>query len=150
MGDFMAFVITSYLHYVGMALLFSALIIETILFRPRVDGRVARQLAAVDAMYGLSALAVLSTGLLRVFIYAKPAAYYGHNFLFHIKVTLFVVVFALSIYPTIRFIRERRAADGQQVDFPPVMGKLIRVELVLLAIIPLLAVMMGHGYGVTG
>lgn len=146
----MAFVITNYLHYLGMALLFSALLLELVQFQTRLDGRVARRLAAADALYGLAAVAVLVTGLLRVFIYAKPAAYYGHNFLFHIKMTLFVVVLALSVYPTIHFLRRRGAADGESVQYPALVGVLIKIELALLALIPLLAVMMGHGYGVTG
>lgn len=146
----MGYVITGYFHYLGMALLFAALLLEAALFQPRLDGRTLRKLVAADALYGLAAAAVLLTGLLRVFIFAKPAAYYGHNFLFHIKVTLFVVVFLLSIRPTLVFLKHRKAGLDEVVELPASVGHLIRIELLLLAIIPMLAVMMGHGYGMTG
>jgi putative membrane protein len=146
----MGYVITGYFHYLGMALLLAALLLEAVLFQTRLDGRTARKLAAADAVYGLSALAVLVTGLLRVFVFAKPASYYGHNFLFHIKVTLFVVVFLLSIKPTVHFLRHRKADPDAVVELPGSLGALIKLELLLLAVIPLLAVMMGHGYGMTG
>ena len=143
----MDYVLANALHYLGFAAMFAALVLEMNLFRPTVDGAVARRLAYADAAYGIGALAVLVTGLLRVFLYAKPAAYYGQNFLFHIKVTLFLVVFALSIYPTIQFLRHRKSADGAQVNYPGKIAALLKVELALLIAIPFLAVMMAHGYG---
>ena len=144
------FVVINYLHFLGFGLLLAALVLELGLLRPKVSGRVARQLALADGMYGISALTVLITGLLKVFIFAKPAAYYGHNFLFHIKVTLFLVVAIMSIYPTLQFLRHRKAKPEAEVSFPPLVGTLVRVELALLVVIPLLAVMMAHGFGVTG
>lgn len=146
----MDFVIANALHYLGFSAMFAALVLEMNLFSTRVDGQVARRLARADAVYGLGSLAVLVTGLLRVFVYAKPAAYYGHNFLFHIKVTLFLVVLLLAIYPTLQFLRNRRAADGTAVEFPGVIAVLLKVQLALLIVIPFLAVMMSHGYGMTG
>lgn len=146
----MAEVIVTYLHYLGFAGLAAALALELALFRPEVPGPVARRLARIDALYGLSALVVLGTGLLRFLVYGKPAEYFLKNGLFHVKLTLFVVAVLLSIYPTIRFVRNRNADDGGQVTYPPVMGVLMRVQLLILFVIPLLAVLMARGYGYRG
>lgn len=134
-------------HYLGLAGLFAGLAVELALFRPRLEAALARRLAVADAVYGLGALLVLVTGLLRLFAGDKPAAYYGHNFVFHIKMTVFVLVLALSVWPTVRFLRGRKAPDGTHVEYPPALGALLRVELVLLLVIPLLAVLMARGYG---
>ncbi len=146
----MSLVLINYAHFLGLAGLFAALAIELALFRPRTDGATARRLARIDALYGLSALVALGTGLLKVFAGAKPAAYYGVNPLFHVKVTLFVVALALSVYPTIQFIRRRKAADGDQITYPAVIGRLLGAQLVLLLAIPLLATLMARGFGYGG
>lgn len=146
----MNLVFVNTVHYLGFALMMSALILEMNLFKARVPGTEARKLARADALYGVSALAVLATGLLRLFVYGKPASYYGHNFLFHIKVTLFLVALLVAIFPAIKFMSQRRAKDDEDVTYPGVVGVLIKVEIVLLLIIPFLAVMMAHGYGMTG
>jgi putative membrane protein len=67
---------------------------------------------------------------------------------FHIKLTLFVLIFLASIYPTTHFIRNRRAADSDVVEYPALVGTLLKVELAATALVPLLAVMMARGFGV--
>ena len=146
----MNYVLMDFGHYLGLAGLFAGLTMELVLFAPRVDGATARKLAVADIVYGLAALLVLVTGLLRLFAGDKPAAYFGHNFVFHIKVTLFVVVALLSIWPTTKFFRGRKAATGSEVEYPAAVGVLLKVEFALLLIIPLLAVMMSRGYGFNG
>ena len=143
-------IVTHYLHYLGFALLLACVTMELVLFRPTMDAAAVRTIARVDGLYGLSALVVLATGLLKWFQYGKPAAYYGQNFIFHIKVTLFVVVFLLSLAPTVRFFKARRAAAGGTVSFPSTTRILLRLQLAILLVIPLLAVMMSQGYGYTG
>ena len=146
----MPLVLINYAHFLGLAGLFAALAVELAMFRPRVGGEVARRLARVDALYGLSALVALGTGLLKVFDGDKPAAYFGANPLFHVKVTLFVVVLLLSVYPTVQFIRRRRTAVEQEAIYPASIGVLLRIQLALLLAIPLLAVLMARGYGYGG
>nr|MEE4268794.1 DUF2214 family protein [Candidatus Krumholzibacteria bacterium] len=146
----MDFILANALHYLGFAAMFAALVLQLNFFQSSVDGAVARKLARTDAVYGLSALVVLVTGLLRVFLFEKPPSYYGHNYLFHIKVTVFLVAALLSIYPTVRFLRHKQAQDGEKVEYPRAIGVLLKWELALLVSIPFLAVMMAHGYGMTG
>jgi putative membrane protein len=143
-------IVNNTLHYLGFAFLFAALAVELALFRPQVTGRTAARLARIDGLYGLAALVVLVTGLLRVFLYGKTPGYYGQNFVFHIKATLFVIILVLSIAPTIRFFRARRAAPEATVDYPASTGVLLRIEMGLLVVMPLLGVLMAHGYGYSG
>lgn len=143
-------VLVNYLHYVGFAVLLAALAVELVLFRRRTDGTTARKLAMADACYGAAALFVLGSGLLKLFVFDKPAAYYGQNFLFHIKITLFVVVFLVSLYPTVKFIARRNAPPSEAVEYPALVGILLRLEIALLLVIPMLAVLMARGYGTTG
>ncbi len=146
----MDFILANTLHYLGFSAMFAALVLQLNMFKTTVDGALARKMARIDAVYGLSALVVLLTGLLRVFLYEKPPGYYGHNYLFHIKVTVFLVAALLSIYPAVRFFRHRQAQDGEKVEYPRAIAVLLKWELALLVVIPFLAVMMAHGYGMTG
>ena len=146
----MSEVVISYLHYLGFAAMAAALVLELVLFRTEVPGAVARRLARVDAGYGASALIVLVSGLMRLFVFGKPVAYNMKNGLFHEKITLFVVMLLMSIYPTIKFIRNRNApVDGKAV-YPGAVGVLMKIQLLMLLVIPMLAVMMARGYGFKG
>jgi putative membrane protein len=144
----MTMVLFNFGHYLGLAAFAAALAVELVLFSRRVGGRTARLLAMADLVYGLAAALIIATGLLKVFAGDKPAVYYGHNMFFHIKLTLFVLIFLASIYPTPHFIRNRRAADSDVVEYPALVGTLLKVELAATALVPLLAVMMARGFGV--
>ena len=143
----MSEVLVSYLHYLGFASMVAALALELVHFRTEVSGAVARRLVRIDGLYGFSALVVLGTGLLRLLVLGKPAAYYMQNGLFHVKMTLFVVALLLSIKPTIEYIRNRNTPDDGQAVYSGAVGILLRIQLFILLIIPLLAVMMARGYG---
>ena len=95
----MTMVLFNFGHYLGLAAFAAALAVELVLFSRRVGGRTARLLAMADLVYGLAAVLIIATGLLKVFAGDKPAVYYGHNMFFHIKLTLFVLIFLASFYP---------------------------------------------------
>ncbi len=143
-------VLIDYGHFLGLAAFVAALGLECALFARRVDGRTARRLAMADLVYGLAASLVIATGLLKVFAGDKPPAYYGHNPFFHVKLTVFALIFLASIYPTMRFLRHRRAIDSDVIEYPPLVGRLIRLELAAAALLPLLAVLMARGFGTRG
>lgn len=139
----------AYLHYISFMTLFACLVSEHLLFDTSVPARRARQLGVVDTIYGISAAAVLATGLLKWFVYGKGSAYYLSNWLFHFKLTCFILAALLSIWPTIRFIAGNRVArqGADTVLYPKAVQHVIRVELLLIALIPLLAALMARGYG---
>jgi putative membrane protein len=151
----MAEAIAAYLHYLSIFLLFALLSLEHRLFKLPLDLPRARSLMRIDGAYGLSAGLVLLTGAARVLWFAKGLDYYLHNALFHAKLGLFILVGLLSILPTRMFIGWRSALKAGQVPQPSarqgtLVIRVIRLELLLLLIIPLLAALMARGFGVFG
>ncbi|MBL8518604.1 MAG: DUF2214 family protein [Betaproteobacteria bacterium] len=142
----------AYLHFIAIFLLFAFLTAEIMLLRGEVDARVAILLARCDAWYGGAAVAVLITGLLRIFAGAKGAAFYAGNPVFWVKTGLFVVVALLSIKPTLTLIRwARQARADASFQPPPAAQRALRrtkmIEVHLAAFIPLAAVFMARGMG---
>ncbi|MDX1368885.1 DUF2214 family protein [Pseudomonas sp.] len=151
----MAEAVAAYLHYLSIILLFALLTLEHRLFKLPLDLDRARSLMRLDIAYGLSAGLVLASGAARLVWYGKGLAYYLHNSLFHAKLGLFILVGLLSILPTLVFFNWRndlRAGRVPQVSAR--LGRLvimtIRLELLLLLILPLLAALMARGFGVIG
>jgi putative membrane protein len=56
----------------------------------------------------------------------------------------------LSIYPTVFFIKNRKGNPVETVAVPTLIFWLLRIELLLLFIIPLLAGLMARGVGFFG
>src|SRR6266704_1926643 len=94
----------AFLHHVAAFSLVAALAVEFILIRGEINLGTARRLQRIDMVFGLSSGVVLGVGLLRVFYFEKGASYYFHSAPFIAKLSLFVVVGLLSIYPTIEFV----------------------------------------------
>lgn len=145
--------IVAYLHYLSIFALFALLSIEHVLFKAPLDLSRARSLMITDIAYGICAGLVLLTGTARVLWFGKGTAYYLGNSLFHAKVGLFILAALLSILPTWVFFNWRNAVRAGQAPTPsPRQMKLvtwsIRLELLLLLVIPLLATLMARGYGV--
>lgn len=141
-------VIVRYFHFMGIFLVVAALFAEHMLIKAEMTPQELRKVAIIDAVYSISAIVVLGAGLLLWFWVGKPAGFYTANPLFHVKVTLFVLLGGLSLYPTVFFIRQRNAVANKII--PKAIIHLVRVELLLLFVIPLLAVMMARGYGIPG
>ena len=141
-------VIVRYLHFLGIIILSATLVSEHILLSIDTSAQKFRRLAAIDAVFGLSALTVLSAGLLLWFVVGKPSEFYTHNWIFHIKLSLFAVIGCLSVFPTIFFIRNRNSPSSEVV-VPKSIVMIIRAELMLLLFIPLCATFMARGYGLT-
>lgn len=115
------------------------------------NAAVVERLARVDMIYGASAVAVLATGLARTWWGAKGTAWYWSQPLLHAKVTLFVVIGLMSIVPTMRYLRWRKAlrANGTLPDEADIRStrRLVMVQAHLLALIPLAAVFLARGVG---
>jgi putative membrane protein len=142
----------AYFHFLGIMLLLAALVGEHLLLSGELDAGRGRQLVITDVIYIVAVALVLVSGLLRLIYFGKGLAFYTSNPLFHVKMTLFVVAAVLSVYPTVQ-IRGLRPAvrSGQAPGLGAGMIRrlklLVRVELMLIATIPLLAVLMGRGFG---
>ncbi|QBE69500.1 hypothetical protein SynWH8101_1918 [Synechococcus sp. WH 8101] len=142
----------AYVHYLSFMLCFAALVVERRLLRPDPDRRAATAMVITDIIYGLAALALLVSGILRVLYFGQGSAFYTSNPLFWWKVGLYLSVGALSLYPTITYILW--AIPLRKGELPKVsealatrLGWIINVELVGFAFVPLLATLMARGVG---
>jgi len=145
-------IIIPYVHYLAIMALTGSLISEHLILKPGLSRAQIKFLAGIDLVYGIAAALVLATGLLRWFVYGKGNDYYLSNPLFHIKLTIFVIIVILSIFPTLKFLKWKRqvkSGHDPMIDDKAIKRLLmfIRIELLLVAIIPLLAVMVARGAG---
>ncbi|MER2491948.1 DUF2214 family protein [Catenovulum sediminis] len=139
-------VIVRYFHFIGILLLASTLVLEHLLIEKEMSKKTFKKLVIVDGIYGVSALVVLATGLLLLLAVGKPKEFYTENFVFHIKMTGFVLMAVLSIVPTVFFIKNRNFS-GESITLPRHLIGIVRAEKAVLLIMPLLAVFMSRGIG---
>ncbi|MDA8522879.1 DUF2214 family protein [Acidovorax sp. NCPPB 4044] len=140
----------AYAHFLAILTMAVFLASEAALCRKEwMNAAVVERLARVDLIYGISALLVLGTGLARTFWGMKGGAWYGSQPLLHLKVTLFVVIGLMSIAPTLRFLRWRRAlrATGALPGEAEIRStrRIVMIEAHLLALIPLAATLLARG-----
>lgn len=137
-----------YLHFVSIFAIVGSIASEHLLLRKTLTRKELSRIARIDAVYGVAALTLLAAGLtLWLGGVGKPAAFYSKNWIFHSKISLFLVVGLLSIYPTIFFLKQRRGNPEEIIEIPGKIFMMIRLELTLLLIIPLLAGLMAKGVG---
>jgi putative membrane protein len=105
-----------------------------------------------DNWWGLSAILLVVTGLLRAFAgYEKGTTYYLMNGFFILKMVLFAAIFLLEIWPMVTFIRWRIAGGrGQALDTRRVtlFGWTSLVQAILLVVMIALATGMARGLGI--
>jgi putative membrane protein len=147
--------ILAYLHFAAIFTLLWFLAKEWTLLKVGADQLDLRRLALADMGFGISAGVVLASGLARALAGAKPWQFYSGNPVFHAKVGLFVLVGILSIWPTLAFLRWRKAAAAD-FSFRVAMSewrrikRFVMIEMHLIALIPLLAVLVARGIGYRG
>ena len=132
-------VLASFHHLLVFGLV-SMLVAQSVLLRGRIDGAVLAKLAGIDRGYGITAVLLLAVGLLRVFHGVKGYGFYLHNPWFHAKLGAFVLAALLSIWPTLRVLRWRRAAKADAAYVPPAaqvasLRRIVRAELALIVVI---------------
>lgn len=112
----------------------------------------ARRIELADRWFGVFAMVVLVVGFLRVYYFEKGHAFYMSNPFFRAKLTLFIGVGLLSIYPTVRFIKW---GARTKLGLAPVVSDtehrrimvMLRFELILLLAMALCASLMARGVG---
>ncbi|QPN66594.1 DUF2214 family protein [Synechococcus sp. CBW1006] len=145
----------AYVHYLSFMLCFGALVLERRLIRPNPSKQDATLMVITDVIYGLAALALLGSGILRVLHFGQGSAFYTENPLFWWKVGLYLSVGALSLYPTITYILwaiPLRKGEAPQVSegLAKRLSWILNIELAGFAAIPLLATLMARGVGLPG
>ena len=144
--------ILAYLHLLAILTMVVFISSEAALCRVQwLNAAVVERLAKVDRVYGIAAILVLATGVARTVWGVKGTSWYWTNPLLHVKLTLFVVVGVISIFPTLRYIRGRKAlrATGALPAEADILKtrKLVMVQAHLIALIPLVAVFLARGFG---
>jgi len=143
-------IILRYLHFISIFAIVGSLVSEHVLLKREMRRSELNQVARIDAVYGLAAITLLAAGLiLWLGSIGKPAEFYSKNWIFQIKISFFIVIGLLSIYPTIFFIKNRKGNTDEIVKIPQTIFWMLRLELILVFIIPLLAGLMAKGTGLS-
>ena len=105
------------------------------------NAAVVERLVRLDVIYGVAALVMIGSGLARLFWGIKGVSWYVSQPLFHIKITIVVVMAILSIWPSIMFRRWRRnlQASGALPDELEVK-KVRRLVMIQSHVLPVVAV----------
>lgn len=141
-------IILRYIHFISIFAIAGSLVSEHLLLKKEMTRLELARVARIDAVYGLAALCLLAAGMtLWLGGIGKPSVVYTKNWIFHTKLTCFILIGLLSVYPTIFFIKNRKGNPTELVKTPPLVFWMLRFELLLLFIIPLLAGLMAKGIG---
>jgi putative membrane protein len=144
----------AYVHYAAMVFIALLLFVEYRTCRIGVNTGGVKLLVRADFLYMVAAILALASGVVRLVWFAKGPAFYLHNPVFYIKMALFIAVGLLSISPTLQFMKWKRALQSGARDVAEPwqvarVGRYLLAELVLFALIPLMAVFMARGIGTT-
>ena len=144
--------LVAYVHYLGIILCFGALIFERIILKINHSKNETISIIIADVIYGIAGLAILITGILRVKYYGQGGEFYTSNPIFWLKVSLYVLIGLISLYPTTTYILWAIPLSKNKL---PVISEnlvnrfriIIMTELVGFAVIPFFATLMSRGIG---
>ena len=144
--------LVAYVHYLGIILCFGALTFERIILKINLSKNETISIIIADVIYGIAGLAILITGILRVKYYGQGGEFYTSNPIFWVKVSLYIVIGLISLYPTTTYIYW--AIPLSKNKLPIISENLVKrfkliitTELVGFAIIPFFATLMSRGIG---
>ena len=142
----------AYAHFFSLFAAFGLLVAEWRLFESSAPPERWRRLAKLDIGYFVAAIAIIVTGLGRVFYGVKGPEYYWHNLCFHGLLLSYLAIGLLSILPTLSYIRWAKQEQRTPGFDPGIIGLgrvrlCLRLELLLFCIAPLFAVLMARGFG---
>lgn len=133
-------------HYLMIFTTVALLLGEFILLRLETTGPGLRLLGRLDLLYGLFAILVVVSGLLRVFLGDVAPAVWGANHAFWTKMAIFGVIGGLSLVPTLRYLGWKKAftADGSlpSDEERKKVSLFVHIQLGLFLLMPVMAVLM--------
>ena len=151
-NDVSSSALVAYVHYLGIILCFGALIYERIILKINLSKYEFISIILADVVYGIAGLAILITGILRVKYFGQGGEFYTSNPIFWIKVSLYIFIGLLSLYPTITYVLW--AIPLSKNKLPVVSENLVKrfkliitTELVGFTVIPFFATLMSRGIG---
>lgn len=137
----------AFLHFFGIGCLVAVLAMQTALLAATPTP--IERLNKIDMGLGLSALLILAAGAGRVMWGLKGAEYYLGSALFWVKMALFFGAGFASAPPTLAFFAWRKELKANARFRPPAealarVRMFVKLEWLLLALIPLAAVLMAR------
>ncbi|WP_130931910.1 DUF2214 family protein [Pseudomonas sp. Sample_24] len=137
-------------HLLAVVLGFWAVLVRGTNFRRLAAGTgEVRSVLIADNLWGISALILLVTGGMRVFGgFEKGTDYYLQQPLFHLKMTLFVLILLLEVAPMITLIKWRVAlARGTAIEAgrAKLFARISHVEGMLMLLMVMAATGMARG-----
>jgi len=151
-NDVSSSALVAYVHYLGIILCFGALTYERIILKINLSKNEFISIILADVVYGIAGLAILITGILRVKYFGQGGEFYTSNPIFWIKVSLYIFIGLLSLYPTITYVLW--AIPLSKNKLPVVSENLVKrfkliitTELVGFTVIPFFATLMSRGIG---
>ena len=115
------------------------------------NAKVVERLVRVDRIYWIALISVVLTGLARIVWGIKGSGWYWTNWLLHVKITMTLVVLAISLRPTLRFRRWQAALRDADTlpDEAEVtrVRKMVMISTHIVPLIPLAAVFLARGFG---
>lgn len=141
-------VIVRYAHFIAVFAIVGAIFSEQFLVSKSMTRLEIKRIVKIDAFYIFGVILVLVAGFILWFWVGKPVSFYSRNWIFHTKLTLFIVLGLISIYPIIFFLKNRKGDDiDTKIKIPITVIVMLRIELCLIIIIPILATLISLGIG---
>lgn len=139
------------LHLLGLGIGLGAVWARSRALREPLDQAGLRRVFAADAWWGVAAAVWLSTGLVRFLLaMEKGTGYYVHNWLFLLKMVLFLAVVAMEMAPMRALIRWRAAVRrGEEPDTARAvaLARTSVLQAALVVVMVLAATAMARGLG---
>jgi len=140
------YTIARYLHFIAIFGVIATLIIKNTAIKTLISEEDAINLAKVNLFFNLSLILTCIGGLVLWFWVGRPSNFYTQNPLFMTKLILFTLIFLLSLF-TSNFFRKHREPKKETIEAPKLIVLLLRLQLIILAIIPLIAFLITRGVG---
>jgi putative membrane protein len=137
-------------HHLIVFGIFAVLAMELVYARLGMSAEAVHRVAAVDRLYGLLAGLILIVGFSRAIWGLKGWDYYATNPLFWVKISLFVIVGAISVVPTMNFLRWSGRLKRDPAALPSTAEVKanrfwLHIETGVLFLIPIVAAAMARG-----
>ena len=143
--------IVSALHVLALALGLPSVYLRGRALKGPLDAAGLKRLFTADGVWGLAAVVWIATGLLRAFGgLEKGTQFYLTSPLFWVKMTLFVLILLLEIWPMVTFIRWRMVVGrGGQPDTARARELYLvnHIEMALVVLMVFVASFMARGIG---
>jgi|SRR6185503_1099850 len=140
-------------HLLGFGIGLGSIWARALALRAPLDPAGIRRVLYADTWWGVSAILLIGTGLVRAFAgFEKGALYYTHNHYFWVKMGLLLSILLLELVPMIAFIKWRiRLAKSEPIDASSARSFAVTsfIQAALLGGMVLAATAMARGYGVT-